>query len=594
MPPSSSNVPPVTVLRRHVRDYAGVLLALALPLALFANDPNWPFTNPFQPPWFDPFVYQGIFLHPKEYIESHQSYYPATRVPWLALGAAFYALLPAVTANIALKFLVFFLAILFFYAAAVRSAGRFAACVSTVLLGTYAFFVMSVGWDYVDGMVVMLIAAAYASVVFAAYRRSDSPLGEFLFGCIYAALVSCNPFSLVLAPSIILFYFASLVRAGRLHGTGWPARIGAAVVGFLAGTIAFALLSKLLGGDPFYLVVQLRAAFDLSSSSAASASWSIRFEPWAHLLPVSTWLAMPTTVAIISLGVGALAVVRLARGRNRNDLFMLLVAIHYLLAFGLFALSTAVSIAVMLFWFYTSYLDITAFLTLACAFGYLRPHWKGRPFWPWAVAAAIMLASFVSPLGLLIQQQLQYSAGSVKATAAFAWVFSGLVLLLLACRPRFSVLAVVGALLLGVGNVSMMTQAQLSPQFTDNRTSGFLAVQQMAEAIRSHSANNRRYVWVDRAEKPYGGLFHAGWIVSLMSAKDPMGWDVSGKFPDLPTFEFRAGDLVVIATSRPDWREAADAKLDKLHLALNPGKVETIKQGDVHFTLVLAELVPKP
>lgn len=531
-------------------------------------------------------------MHPAEYIGPHQKYYPATRVPWLALGAAFYAVLPAVYANIGLKSTVFFFTLLFFFSAAERAAGRLAAGVASVLLGTYAFFVMSVGWDYIDGMVVMLFAAASEAAIRAADREVGPPIKEALVGGIYAALVSCNIFSLALLPSLLLLYSAALARAGRFGWTGSLERVSGAVLGFFGACVALGLLNKSLSGDPFYLLTQVRAAIDLSAPASAAATWSIRFQPWAFLLPVSTWLAVPASVCVLSIFTAAVSGMSYIRSPGRDHLFMFLASAQYILAFALFALSTVVSLAVLLFWFYTSYLDIAAFLTLACTLHYF---WRGaspRGVLPWIVAAAVMLLSFEPHLGLLVQDDLHFQPGAVAFVTSFAWVLPALILLIMAGRFRSSILIAAASIVLGVGNISMMSQAQLSPRFAEDRVPGFLAVVDLAEAIHAQDGNPRRYVWVDRSEERDGGLFHAAWIESLLSSKSPIGSDSATRFPDLPSFGFEAGDLVIIATSRVDWLEAADARLTGLHLAFKPASVKVVREGSVKFTVASGTLAP--
>lgn len=571
----------------------GLLLALILSLTLLALNPNWVFTNPFTPPWFDPFVYQGVFMHPAEYIGRHPTYYPVTRIPWIAFGSAFYAVLPPVAANIALKLTLAVTTAGLFYAALRTLAGPVAAVSATILLLTYPYFIMTMGWDYIDGPVSLLLACCYYAAIHGALREGGWHVGEFLAGTAFAALIVCNLLTVVVAPAVALFYLAVLFRAGRVSGRSLWLRIATAILGLVVGLVLCSLLNAAFGGSVLLLVDQFRGALSLQSGEKRL----IAFESWAHLLPVAGWLAMPVVAFGASLAAGGIATVRILRGTaQQRDLLVALVAAHYLLAFAIFALVTLYSMAMLLFWFYTSFLYIPAFLALGCALGYAGGSERVQSVWLALLTAVPLLAIHLPKLGLPLQQYLGFSFGSVPVTTSIAWVAAGIALLFLAKRPRFGGAMLAGAAVLAVGYLSLIVQPQLNFTIDRDRKDGFRAILAAVDEIRSVSANPRRFLWVDRSEPDYyGGIFHAASIQSLLSSRNLLiGGDQTTRFPELPPHGFQAADPVVILTSRGDWLEAANAKLASLNLALRPVRTRLIAFGETRFEAVVGELVPAP
>jgi hypothetical protein len=573
----------------------GLLIGLLLSLAILAINQNWFFTNPFIPPWFDPFVYQGLFMHPREYVGAYSGYYATTRTPYIAIGAAFYAVLPPVAANIALKVTLYTLTVGLFYATARLLAARSAALPAAIMLATYPFFIMSLGWDYVDGAINLLSAACYFAAAHGARQYTRWPLGEFAAGVVFAMLIACNLFAITLGPSILLFYFAMLYSADG-HSAGRAAllrRIVAALLGVTAGLVVHALAFRMSGGDTLLPVLtQFRAV--TRASAEESSKWT--FQNWSFLLHRATWLALPLAVAIISTITSAIALRRIVRRSfGKQDVFMVLINAQYLLLLTFYCVFTVLSVPVLMFWFYASYLNIPGLLTTAYAFTYVGRE-RGGAGWIWLLAAFPLLAIHWPSLGRPLQQLLGFRYEQVRLITALALVVVALGAITAAPLARLRSVAATGVLLLSIGYVSMITISQLNYLHLGDRMQGFLAVIAAGEERRSVSADPRHFLWIDRGEPNYyGGLFGAVAIQSFLAAKRPgPRLDQTTRFPALPAHGFQAGDPVVILTARPDWRRAADENLRTIDLALGPARVRTIAYGDVRFEAIVARLVPIP
>jgi hypothetical protein len=574
----------------------GLLIGAVLSLAILAINPNWFFTNPFLPPWFDPFVYQGLFMHPREYISAHPGYYPATRIPFIAVGAAFYAALPPVAANIALKITLYTSTVGFFYATARLCSGRSAALFAAIALATYPFFIMSMGWDYVDAAVNLMSAACYFAAGCGARRSTRWPVWEFVAGLAFAILVACNLFAIMLGPSILLFYLASLYSADML-GMGRGAlfrRVAAGLVGIAAGLVAHAVAFQMYGGST---LLALLAQWSEVAKVTTQGNGQWAFQNWQYLHPHATWLAVPLTVAIISV-VNVVGASRRIAGSvfDKKDVFVLLISAHYLLLLSIFCVITVYSVPVLMFWFYASYLNIPGFLTVACAFAYVGRKTHSKAGWAWPLAAVPLLAIDWPTFGIPLQRLFAFRFEEVSLTTALACVAAAFGIILTAAIARFRHVAILGVLVLSVGYLSMITNAQLNYLHTGDRAQGLSAVIAAAEEIRSVSGNPRHFLWIDRNEPNfYGGLFHAAFVQSHLAAKSrAIGFDQTTRFPDLPPHGFQAGDPIIILTTRSDWQRAADEHLRMINLALQPTRVRTIAYGDVRFEAIVAKLALAP
>ena len=580
--------------RRALKRWPGLLLALVLPLVLLLLNENWVITNPLNPPWFDPFVYQSLFMHLREGISAHPDYYPATRIPWIALGAAFYSVLPPVAANLALKLALFATTVGLVFTALRRLTSAGPAAAATLLLATYPYFVMATGWDYSDGLIFALLAVCYVGAAHGARRPGGWRTGEFALGAAFASMVACNLFTVVFAAPLALFYLGVLLSGGEAwRGRAISKQLARAVLGaglgLLTGLAALSALSWLLGGDPLVLKAQIQTALALADPNQ-NKQW--KFESWTHLATGATWLAAPIATCLVALGAGAVAAVRIRRrGRTRDDVLMLCVALHYLAAFGIFAWSTVTTAAVLLFWFYTGYLIVPMFVTLGCAFAYVGRR-TSLPLWPWAAAAIALLAVHSSFLAPWLQQILTFELHPAPSVTTTIWVADGIGILLLAWRYGLLPLAVPGAAALGIGYLSMMSSLpQLFGSEREDRVSAFRALIDASEQVAALSGHPRRYVWIDRTEQPYGLLYHSIWIRTVpLSRNWGVGFEFQNRFPSLPDFEFEAGDPVVIFTTRRDWREAANESLTNRGLALEDVQVRQVSHGGVSFQAIQAKI----
>src|SRR6185437_14748054 len=103
---------------------------LLLPFALLAIGDEWLFPQPYT---IDSWVYSGLHLHLREFLQVFANTYYASRIPWTVLGWLLHSIFDDVTALYILHFSVFYLGVFSLYIA-VRTifANRMAGCAAAL------------------------------------------------------------------------------------------------------------------------------------------------------------------------------------------------------------------------------------------------------------------------------------------------------------------------------------------------------------------------------------------------------------------------------------------------------------------------------
>lgn len=568
-----------------MRRLAPVAAFALLPLLLSALNPDWFYTDPYLLPWFDPFVYLVLFIHPIEYITAHPDYYPATRLPWILLGYGFYGLLPPLAANFLLKHAIYAVTITATFTTARALADVRTAAIATLLMGFYPFFIMAMGWDNIDASVTLLLALGYACTVAAA--RSPGPLRkwDFALGVVASILISSHLFAAIFFPSALIFYAACQRRLNPNHRVSLLPRLLYGAGGVLVGLLGLSILSSLMGGFFFVLKTQI------GSLAQASGEASLAVVGYVALWR-ATWNAVLTAVFVLALA----AMVAAARQRSRpeparsgEEVFVLLIMLHYVLLYGLFWIATFTVYSAMAIWFFAGFLQVSCFVTLAVLLRFFRRQDRDVPLWPWLAAALPLAAIHYPPVARTIQTavSLEPNSGFVLGTGL---ALTGLGLAVAAVATGRRALPPLAGVGMAVTYTLFAVTAQLNYWANEPRRFGFSAILDAAEATRDFSNAKRRFIWIDRTEKPYGdSILHASWIASLLSSKEQYmrigdGWNT--KFPDVPYSDMRAGDRLIIMTARPDWKAAAASGLRPHGLELVNERVQAIKQGKIEFAVI--------
>ena len=152
--------------------------------------------------------------------------YYGSRVPWNVLGFIVHRFFSPGTSLIVLALLLFYASaysLLYAIYALFKnaSAGFIAACA----LGTNSWFLLAIGWNYVDGPSIACTLLSIAALVATAHG-SLSKTSSAVWGVLSAALVALYPFNLILIPVELLLFLGIDRLANRRAGLNIAAFLG--------------------------------------------------------------------------------------------------------------------------------------------------------------------------------------------------------------------------------------------------------------------------------------------------------------------------------------------------------------------------------
>ncbi len=290
-PPSRKSAPAPPRLSAPLWHY---LLLCCFPALLTLINSNWAFQNLGH---MDAWYYFGDFRHfPRFHLlaPDHIGNYPNERIPWIFPGLVLVRLFGHVNGVFLLHCLVLVACLLLTHYILLRTTDYRTALAGAVLLGAYPCFIGATGWDYVDSMQMLLLAASIALLVKAARSGAHATLYVFLSGAAWSGILYL--FLPWAAFTPIYFWLAvSLTAPGREFRRAAPRIAGILLLAGAFATAALWAIYLLLGAHGFFYRLNLMMALSLSNVSS---------NPWIS----ATWYREPTwlIVPVLALGLAAL------------------------------------------------------------------------------------------------------------------------------------------------------------------------------------------------------------------------------------------------------------------------------------------------
>ena len=269
-----------------------ILLLFLLPILLMLINQVWMFSNIYVDPWF----YFGYFIRLKEYLIAFPGSYPGTRLSWILPGYLLHSLFPPLIAHYILHLGFYYLAIFSLYLVLKPHIGKRGAFLASAAMGCYSFFLMAVGWDYVDGAGIAYFLVTVLMLSWAA-RKENQTIWMALSGVCFGALIYTNLTWMAFSIPLITYYVL----------TNYPHRIkktfisiAAFIVGFLAITILLGVVNYAIVGDFLFF---MHSANVVLSSLGKLNPWINPLHQWGR----ATWLALPLIVLAVSLAMLSLS-----------------------------------------------------------------------------------------------------------------------------------------------------------------------------------------------------------------------------------------------------------------------------------------------
>jgi hypothetical protein len=351
---------------------------LLLPILVALANSTWLFTSAER---IDPWVYFGYFQHLTEYKSTlFPNLYYGSRLPWLLPGYIAYHLFQPIVANYVLHFAFYYAATFSLYSLLKHATNAGNALLATVLFGTYAPFLESIGWDYVDGAGITYFLLALAAAGCAS--RAHSRLWLLTSGMAALAMCYTNLFLMTFVPFVLAFYLFLKIKGMNRTSFGALADL---VVWFSLGAI---LITVILGEinvrlDGHFWFYQPSISYYLATHAAPNP-WTTR--GWKWILD-AYWLGIPAATTLACLVYVFREVMR--RGLKFGDARTYFVLQFLAIAGGMVAWQ-AIGATGLSITFYASYMIPGMFLAIGCLLGDARDQAATHAKWAVIVASTTL------------------------------------------------------------------------------------------------------------------------------------------------------------------------------------------------------------
>lgn len=535
-------------------------LLLLLPVLLAWANSSWLYNSPSD---IDPWVYFGYFLH---FIEFKSTMFPdlyyGSRLPWILPGYLIHRLFDVGAAKYVLHFLFYYGATFSMYGLLKRAVGRRSALLGTIVFGTHAAFLSSIGWDYVDGAGITynLVGLACIARASAGGRRW---LWLMLGGMAGAAMVYTNLFLVVFLPfQLALYIFLTATGINRRLFNAMADLLlwfgcGAALVSVVLGVINYRL-----DGNVWFYATSIRAFRQYRSST----QWRIGGVAW---LPHAPWLGIPAATAVACI---AYMIRGVARKTVRWGDYRTVFVLQYLLAAAGMVFWYALGGSGLELSFYVSYLLPSMFLAIGCILAAAEDEWSASAAWSvagcTAIAFAVSIRVYLGPLTDILTRTGLPTIASFVAVA----------LLLRVLFPR-------GWLTVVLALTGLLTYQLGFAGFTNDRPTHAAAFQRIMEGVRTvwPYVQNRAAFWYDVSE-PHGDEFNA------MNATYLWGYtQISQRFPAIVNaYNLNPGaTIVLLSESGQKSLERATRVFNERGLAISVMETHRIDRGGVVYDVML-------
>ncbi|NJM68427.1 MAG: hypothetical protein HC851_23570 [Acaryochloris sp. RU_4_1] len=583
-------------------DY-GLLVIFIMPLILLSINRTWIFSSHGLA---DPWIYLGHFLRLEQHLNVFTGTYYITRLSWIIPGYLVYKLFPPLIANYVLHLGFYYTAVISLYLILKLTVNRRAALLAAILMGCYSYFLVAIGWDYVDGagityFLVTVLMLTCAGMV------AHNKVWLYLSGFFYAALIYSNTGWGVFTPSLAVYYF-SINHIHRKNSV--LTSLVFPVIGFLCITLLLCTVSYTINRQFLFFLPSL--TFSIETINQPNP-WKADWKTW---FPYATWLILPCLtflVSIITLLSNWLAT-RFTKLTISNPLTGYL-QLFFILNFLTMIILEIRGTVVLQLTFYASYLIPPMFLAIGSQMESIANRFKPQhyllitfsivtlallPYSPWFDKVYVyILSSLLCVIGLYLLFFTRIISQKRLVTALIALV---LIFNLYSFASDQTIWVISGnepdqkmqfALKSQVSNPNVL---QLHPADEDT----FLASVEAQNFLKVVDPGANLLFWYNYDESPvYRSISSAClWGYRLAGEKFPRLGLATG-FPDpQPTIEqlrsiFKVFPRVVILSKRKDVFQEARQSLNQADFDAKFLSKQEVQQGDFSLMMTFIEIIQK-
>jgi hypothetical protein len=552
---------------------AGLLLILSLPWMILRFDRTWLFAYSASSYGFiDPWVYFGYFLDLTQHLRTLKGAYFTTRLSWILPGAAVYHVFPPLIAPYVLHLALFYAATVSLYLILKQTVSTRAAILGTLLMGCHAYFLRSMGWDYVDGVAITYMLVTLCALTYAAKSAHARPW-LVAVGALVALTLYAQLFLIVFSPWALGYY-----QFARREPRRDPV-----VAGWKPFAWGFAGITAILG--TFNMVVNGRFFFFVNSMAMA-AKLVVNHNPYNdstfRWLAQASWLVLP----LVAL-VGAILCLRRRHSilSVSNAAFLLFWQRYLVLSVSMMVFWELIGQPVLQLSFYASYLIPASFLALASQMEPVLRNLSRRQF---LLLSGCALFLSLLPFWIPVQSQLMWE---LQGHPLLFPILAGITAVAVIRKPirhantlGVLLLCVALAILTAVnGTRTWGRRGQVDdPAFQEQ---AFLTIVDSVRMIQELDPKGTLFFWYDGDGK-LGRLYRSvastyGWSYRLQSESFP---EVG---PIVPPLGRR---IVILSEDAKDDLGKAEESLHKLGLGVRVVVQRTIHEGPFNWSMTEIEL----
>src|SRR5258706_993321 len=556
--------------------YSDGIIIFVFPILLASLNSNWIFTpaTDFLP---DPWFYLGYFRYFYAYAPAFPSniYYFVERLTWNVPGYYIYQIFPPLQANYVLHLGVCYIALFSLYGTLHTLFNSRTALLTTLLLGSYPWFLRAVGWDYVDGIgIAQMLLRIYILTV--ASRSHRLRLYAFFAGIVHASLLTTNLFWVGFAPSWAAYFLLinqPIFKAKALQLFGKATYF---ILGNVALIVIVGIFYHSVTGNYNFFRNGLAFSTHLSHNTE-----SIKFAGnlYKHMPPF--WHLIP-----IMVGIGTIWKLSRAADDNYRHSFIAVTCL-YALAYSWLAFWHYYGIPYLIIFLYSSFIIPATFLLLGALLAPIVDHLSDRDF---SIIIMISILVLATPyLLVVIFPFLESWQGNMFLIFFFSLIFVVSISLpkkkaiLLSILIAFSTLSFLGGL-----NAYVFLPDPLKEQ------NNFLAIIDASQTIDSYYPDHGYTyfrLWF-REDKNYDTFFDLASLYLYPWGSAINDLESGKKHPAVLSFSeidrLQDGDHIVIVTSYPDTNQIiaeANHTLANKNASLALEAIKEIRERSLQFTL---------
>jgi hypothetical protein len=578
--------------------WLNILILSAIPVVLALVNREWLFTITGED---DPWRYIGLGYYYFKDPSLYSGNYKVSRVPWILIEYAVRNFFSPANAEIILGLSFTILGATGFYLLVSRIFDRRTGFITTALLSTYSYYLVSRSVDYHNMAGSLFLIWALYFLTLATRSAKNQWVWSLATGLVYGVAVHSEFFVLGCFPALVVQFL--MFHQGKKRSI-WTA-ILFSLIGFLIATGLFGFVAVLSGRNFFFFMNQINFVgayselFGTNGYRFTNGNWPLS----------ATHLAFPVAAFLVATGWLIWNSVKFVQNKlsmDRNKWLQASINFQFFIIGIIWLIGEISQREALLNYYFVNPVYIYAFLVFA-GFLAVGMQTKISPVILGAVPVVVISTlAFSDPIFSALGARILPRWPVLQPVLFYLVIFACLILF---TRREMAILAIV--LLMGLGNVMgiytsvqpiYLTPSQISLDTNQchTREDGYLSAIDTTQRLWGWGWS-KTHLWWDASEmmpvincpQAQAGLADVGLSVTRMGIQKMKDSEPTPTINKIPQAYFeqvtRQKDVVAVITNYPATESQMLAKLRSYgNWAL--AKQDTVAHGEIHFSLYIFSL----